>query len=373
MFALRKFSGLIVGHGTRETLSELPHGQLHLIRPLSSRGYSQLVFRDSAIYVLPGRQRFQYQLIVKRAKGIFEETGAHLLAEEEGEFVLENGEKTFLLDESLIFGFEIRESGDKVLTWKDPISRPDDIFQFICDSSIALEEIQQFVRVAQQCQCEHRYRTTDSHVAASDLAQFELEQAELLSFIDPPERHTQDLHFGSADHTRDESATSYTTEQEPVAVSQEEGYKTDVPQVYAQISGELYRFVPERRHFSLFDDSVVASFLDIGDGKCWLQIEGRDRVYVETQVAVTLNPVFDFNSLSFVFNYSSSGGHSQSCLLRPKDRSTLETLQELIMRAIGEDKQRIQCTPTQDGEPGYVLSALDFIKEQTLACCELFT
>ncbi|SCO54812.1 uncharacterized protein FFNC_15666 [Fusarium fujikuroi] len=123
----------------------------------------------------------------------------HLLVEEEGEFGLENGERVFLLNESLLFSFEVRESGDKVLTWKDRMSGSSDIYQFICDSSVALEQIHQFVRITRQCQYKNRYRT-DSPVATSDLAEFESEQADLLSFSSPTEMHTLSPHFGSVDH-----------------------------------------------------------------------------------------------------------------------------------------------------------------------------
>ncbi|KAG7409003.1 Vacuolar import and degradation protein 27 [Fusarium oxysporum f. sp. rapae] len=267
MLALRTFSSLILGHGARETLSQLSSGQLHLLPPLSNKGYSQLIFRESDIRVLPASQRFPCQLIVR---GVFEEGGAQLLAEEESEVISENGEKTFLLDESLIFDFEIRESGDKVIIWKDAMSRPGNIFQFVCDSSIALEQVQEFVRVARECLCEHRHRNTAS--------QSEVEQADLTSFIGPRERHTQGLHFGSADDMLDESATSYTKKQEPVAVSEVEGFETEVPQVCTHVRGELHLFVPQRCHFALVDDSVFAKVSDIGKGKCWLRIEARDRL-----------------------------------------------------------------------------------------------
>ncbi|SCO54810.1 uncharacterized protein FFNC_15665 [Fusarium fujikuroi] len=158
-------------------------------------------------------------------------------------------------------------------------------------------------------------------------------------------------------------------EKEAIAVSQEESDKADVPRVYAQIRGELYLFVP---HFDLYDASAIASFLDIGNGKRWLHIrmEGRDRVYMKTQLEATLNPVFDFNTCSFVFAYSSSDGPPQSCLFRVKDRFTLEVPQELITREIREDKQNFQWTPTHGGEPDYGRSMLD---DRTLggALCSL--
>jgi hypothetical protein len=63
-------------------LIELPQGQLYLVRPLSPKGYSELIFRDSAIRIRRTNQEFQYQLVIQR---VFEEGEAELLAEEEGE------------------------------------------------------------------------------------------------------------------------------------------------------------------------------------------------------------------------------------------------------------------------------------------------
>ncbi|KAG7149751.1 Vacuolar import and degradation protein 27 like [Verticillium longisporum] len=110
MFVLRNVGKLIFGSTSQESLIELPQGQLYLVRPLSPKGYSELIFKDATAQIRRTGQDFQYQLVIQR---VYEEGEAELLAEEEGEdaeidaLSAERDEKTFLLDEALHFRVEI--------------------------------------------------------------------------------------------------------------------------------------------------------------------------------------------------------------------------------------------------------------------------
>ena len=61
---------------------ELSQGQLYLVRPLSPKGYSELIFKDAAARIRRTGQDFQYQLVVQRA---YEEGEEELLDDEDGE------------------------------------------------------------------------------------------------------------------------------------------------------------------------------------------------------------------------------------------------------------------------------------------------
>ncbi|KAJ3473645.1 hypothetical protein NLG97_g10202 [Lecanicillium saksenae] len=68
MFVLRNVGKLIFGSGAQESLIELPQGQLYLVRPLSPKGYSELIFKDAAIRIRRTNQDFHYQLVVQRGE-----------------------------------------------------------------------------------------------------------------------------------------------------------------------------------------------------------------------------------------------------------------------------------------------------------------
>ncbi len=158
---------------------ELPQGQLYLVRPLSPKGYSELLFRDSAVRIRKTAQDFQYQLVVQR---VYEEGEAELLAEEEGEdaeveaLAAERDEKTFLLDEALHFRVENREGSEKVLCWRDLTGDAGDVYEFVCDPSAQPSQVDHFELVAKQCQYERKYRKPHTTAADHDLQQFEFDE-----------------------------------------------------------------------------------------------------------------------------------------------------------------------------------------------------
>ncbi|KAK2939362.1 Vacuolar import/degradation Vid27, C-terminal [Fusarium oxysporum f. sp. vasinfectum] len=371
MFALRGIGKLIFGSSTQEALIELPQGQLYLVRPLSPKGYSELIFRDSAIRIRRTNQEFQYQLVVQR---VFEEGEAELLAEEEGEdaeidaLASEKDEKTFLLDEALSFRSEIRESGDKVLAWKDLSGDTGDLFQFVCDPSVTSSQVQQFVQVAQQCQYERKYRKSHSTATASDLQQFEFEEEDPIPPASPLHSPTLARSIESVDDMLSKTQANSAAKREPAFVPEQEieapvltGPDASNPpealEIYAAVVAELHIFDPQPGHFALVDDSVIAQVSEVGKWEYWLQIESNDKAYLGTPVVADFNPVFDFEYLSFVFNHFSSDGTARSWLLRFKDQPTLEKFQEAIMQAIWEKLNETKWTKMQDKERDFPKNA----------------
>ncbi|KAL4722678.1 Vacuolar import and degradation protein 27 [Fusarium chlamydosporum] len=375
MFALRGIGKLIFGSSAQETLIELPQGQLYLVRPLSPKGYSELIFKDSAIRIRRTNQEFQYQLVVQR---VFEEGEAELLAEEEGEdaeidaLASEKDEKTFLLDEALSFRFEIRESGDKVLAWKDLSGDTGDLFQFVCDSSVTSAQVQQFVRVAQECQYERKYRKPNSTATEADLQQFEFEEEDPIPPASPLHSPTLARSIESVDDMLSKNTANSAVKRAPEVVPEVIPEQEIEPQVltgpdannppealeiYAAVTAELHVFDPQPGHFALVDDSVIAQVSEVGKWEYWLQIESTEKAYLGTPVIADFNPVFDFEYLSFVFNHFSNDGTARSWLLRFKDQPTLEKFQEAIMQAIWERLNETKWQKMQDREREYVLDA----------------
>ena len=149
----------LFGDASKEAIIDISQGQLYLVRPLSPKGYSELIFKDAAATIRRTGQEFQYQLVVQRAY----EEGEEDLGEEEDEQAadaLDKDEKVFLLDEALHFRSVVRDGGEKILAWRDLSGDPGDLYEFVCDSSVSLDKVSTFKSAAVQCQYERR--TADS-------------------------------------------------------------------------------------------------------------------------------------------------------------------------------------------------------------------
>lgn len=372
MFVLRNVGKLIFGSSTQEALIELPQGQLYLVRPLSPKGYSELIFKDSAIRIRRTNQDFQYQLVVQR---VFEEGEAELLAEEEGDdaeidaLASERDEKTFLLDEALHFRVEIRQDGDKVLAWKDLSGDTGDIYQFVCDPSVSSAQVQQFVRVAQECQYERKYRKPHTTASAHDLQQFEFEEEDPIPPASPIHSPILSRSIESVDDMLSKkSKANSAAKREPATIPEQEievpelaGPDAESPpeaiEIYAAVTAELHLFDPEPGHFVMVDDTIIATVSEVGKWEYWLQIESTEKAWLGTPVVADFNPVFDFEYLSFVFNHFSNDGTARSWLLRFKDQPTLEKFQQAIMQAIWEKLNETKWAKIQEKEREYVLDA----------------
>lgn len=174
MFALKSLSKYLFGDASKETLVELPDGQLFIVRPLSPKGYSELIFKDAAASIRRTGQEFHYQLVIQR---VYEEGEAELLEEEEGEGVAlgDKDEKTFLLDEELHLRVEVRDTGEAVVAWRDHSGDPGDLFEFVCDSKTRPDAAAAFQLLAAQCQYERKYRKSHEEATDEELKQFDFD------------------------------------------------------------------------------------------------------------------------------------------------------------------------------------------------------
>ncbi|KAJ6441033.1 high-affinity Zn(2+) transporter zrt1 [Purpureocillium lavendulum] len=371
----KRLGKLIFGSSAQESLIELPQGQLYLVRPLSPKGYSELIFKDSAIRIRRTNQDFHYQLVVQR---VFEEGEAELLAEEEGEdaeidaLAAERDEKTFLLDEALRFRAEFREGGEKVLAWRDLSGDTGDVYEFVCDAQVSESQVQQFVRAAKECQYERKYRKPHTTAADDDFEQFEFHEENPIPPASPLSSPTLTRSIESVDEMYKQRTPANSSAKrsdavvaDPVtpekSVVKSAAASPEAPpkpiEIYAAVTAELHLFDPQPGHFVMVDDSVIATVSEVGKWEYWLQIDGKEKSWLGTPVVAEFNPVFDFEYLSFVFNHFSNDGSARSWLLRFKDQPTLENFQQAVMQAIWERLNETKWTKIQEKEREYVLDS----------------
>lgn len=355
---------------------ELPQGQLYLVRPLSPKGYSELIFKDAAARIRKTAQDFQYQLVVQR---VYEEGEEELLAEEEGEdaaidaLASDRDEKTFLLDEALEFRVENREGSEKVLCWRDLSGDTGDVYEFVCDHSIQPTQVDQFELVAKQCQYERKYRKPFTTASEEDLQQFEFDGQPIpqASPLHSPTLtrsiESSDSMFLSKTAPNTGAKRDKITTQEPLESTPTKKGKNILPpksaaqpealEILTLENAELHFFDFPSGAFVQQDASVTATVSEIGKWQYWLQVGSKDREWLGIPVVADINPVFNFEFLSFIFNQFSDDGSAYSWLLRFKDQATLERFQEGLLRALWEQLNEIKWTKIKEQERDYVTDA----------------
>ncbi|KAH6638704.1 VID27 cytoplasmic protein-domain-containing protein [Truncatella angustata] len=379
MFVLKNVGKLIFGSNNQESLIELPQGQLYLVRPLSPKGYSELIFKDATARIRRTAQDFQYQLVVQR---VYEEGEAELLADEEGEdaeidaLATERDEKTFLLDEALHFRVENRDASATVVAWKDLSGDLGDVYEFVCDGSVQSMQLQAFERIAKQCQYERKYRKPHTTASESDLAQFEFDDEQPIPHASPIHSPTVGRHIDSTDdmlsikNPANTSVRRDATPQKPPEVrapTRQMGppavpAQPEPQEILSMELGELHFFDFPSGSFVLKDSSVTAQVSDTGNWQYWLHVASKDQEWLGIPVVADINPVFNFEFLSFIFNQFTDDGSAYSWLIRFKDQPTLERFQEGLMRALWEQLNEIKWTKVKDQERQYVLDAFEDLK-----------
>jgi len=367
----------IFGDTSKESIVEIPQGQLYLVRPLSPKGYSELIFKDAAATIRRTGQEFQYQLVIQRA---YEEGEEELLAEEDGEdgvpesLGAEKDEKTFLLDEGLHFRSEIREGGEKVLAWRDLSGDAGDLYEFVCDNSVQAGEVGTFELVAMKCQYERKTRRHQETATERDLEQFNFMEQPIPSaspMASPTVKSTisnsspQSKKMTKAENAELATKAKSNPRMKP-PVRETELAPTTAPKsvvhpvgtaVLAKERAELHLFDFQSGTFILQDSNVYATVSEVGKWQYWLQIMSSEKDWLGQPVVADINPVFNFEYLSFIFNHYTEDGSAYSWLLRFKDQETEERFQGGLMQALWEQLNETRWKKTDKDEQQYVLDA----------------
>lgn len=362
-------SKYLFGDTSKEAIIEISQGQLYVVRPLSPKGYSELIFKDAAASIRRTGQEYQYQLVVQRAY----EEGEEELADEDDEDSLaerlssDKDEKRFLLDQSLHFRSEVREGGEKILAWRDLSGDVRDLYEFVCDSSIPADKVATFELAAIECQYERKYRKSAQTAKEEDFKEFSFAEEDAIPTASPT---TRDAHFGptsaqSAAHMAEEiksakkkkATVSVPPGAASTAISVAKTAQTG--EILAKENAELHLFDFDSGTFILQATSVTAAVMETGRWQYWLQITDPDRDWMGQEIIADINPVFNYEYLSFIFNHYSQDGSAFSWLLRFNDQERLERFQEGLMQALWEQLNETKWTKVKDQERDYVIEAFN--------------
>lgn len=340
-----------------------------------------MIFKDAAATIRRTGQDFQYQLVVQRAY----EEGEEELADDEAD---ENGaagslsgdkdEKIFLLDQALHFRSEIRKGGEKVLAWRDLSGDAGDLYEFVCDPSISAGEVGTFELVAIKCQYERKTRKPNETATEKDLQQFNFTEQPIPSAspIASPspepalQQHVPSPLSNSSSPTvktrskvreimapKPSKTTRTLAEAKLVTKAPLAAPKPTELELIASGRAELHMFDFHSGAFLLQDPSVSATVSEVGKWSYWLQISHDEKDWLGQPVVADINPVFNFEYLSFIFNHYTEEGAAFSWLLRFRNQDILEKFQEGLMRALWEHLNEVKWEKRDDDERQYVLDA----------------
>ena len=317
----------------------------------------------------------------------YEEGEEELLAEERDEngvaqsLGADKDEEIFLLDQRLHFRSEIREGGEKVLAWKDLSGDPGDLFEFICDDSVPAGEVATFEVVAIKCQYERKYRKPNDTATEKDLKQFSFSEQPIpnaspvsspvleksTSLLIP---NTRGLPDTSSTPSRDKKSTKspgkviMPVRNEPPTKAPPSAKQPEELEVLTKEKAELHLFDHPSGTFILQDSSITATVSETGKWQYWLQISSDEKDWLGQPVVADINPVFNFEYLSFIFNHYAEDGSAYSWLLRFQDQPTEERFQEGLMQALWEQLNEMKWAKNKPDDRQYVLDAFqDLILE----------
>ena len=320
-------------------------------------------------------QEFQYQLVIQR---VYDEGEEELDDEAEDEDGLsqslggDKDEKVFLLDQSLHFRSEIRDDGDMVLAWRDLSGDAGDLYEFVCGQSISVDEFRTFEVVAAKCQYERKYRKSSEAATERDLEKFTFTEQPIPSASPTIPSASNGLAQNPLSRELTRQPSTSTEEQGPKMIAREKTKVKATPtvapkaavhpegtEILTSEAAELHLFDFPTGAFIIQDPKVIATVSEVGKWQYWLQIKSEERDWLGQPVIADINPVFNFDYLSFIFNHYAEDGSAYSWLLRFKTREEEESFQEGLMRALWEQLNETKWLKNKDEERDYVLEAFE--------------
>jgi hypothetical protein len=131
-------------------------------------------------------------------------------------------------------------------------------------------------------------------------------------------------------------------------------------EVLAKEDAELHLFDFQSGTFILQDEDVQALVIETSNWNYWLQITGGKQQWLSQQIKQEINPVFNFEYQSFIFNHYTEDGSAYSWLLKFEDRETIERFQGGLMQALWEHANETKwAKAVKDNDRDYVLDAFN--------------
>ncbi|SCU93247.1 LAFA_0F15390g1_1 [Lachancea sp. 'fantastica'] len=313
--------------GVKPEVVSIPAGQFFLLRPKSSpKATLECLYNDATLAIREsGTHRFE--LVVRKeiddselASGDgtedFEDDGLSVLS---GQSRKEE-EWSFNLDESLLFHKSWSEQGDVVFVWKNSKGDVGEKFQFVVNAEVPFSDVGHFLHTAYLCEFEFKYKKSASKAVREDLQQFDFsnenDENTLADDNEEEESETTRLEASMKVLTVQSSSESESEEdsfnelfEDALDGTNPKGTHKDVLcRNKATITVEehtaiLFIYDPGVRKLIPQDNFCKVSILDYGNFEYWLSVVS-DSIKLGVDISPLVNPYFEKDSRSFVFNYT---------------------------------------------------------------------
>lgn len=406
---LKKF----LGSTPTDEVALIPSGRLFLSRsPQSPKGELECLYNDAFASIRQTTTSHYYQLCVTRVyqEGELDAHGSsgfddsddsedsdhdtpHSINDVESRIGHSKDEWSFAILEELKLHAYDKPDGNRALVWTDLNGDLGDKFEFIIDEDIKLNEFDSFMLALYKCSYELKYHKSSVGITSMDKLQefvynpkseilgFDNFRGGLCDYEDYEEEASGDEYqsASSVDEFYDaESAAAMSTKSKtrnanvaavPALIPKVESNKENLSKgnvVYECSEFELHLFDSDSGVFKLQLPKARATLeiLEMGDWKYAISFSSDSKekaINFDCGINPDMNPTFNFEFLSFVFNYFVNKSETEtlaySWLLRFPDFNKLLEFQENFMKAMWETLNKIKWSKSDTTDQNYVLDA----------------
>lgn len=344
-----------LGSTPKTQLSMIPSGQLYLKRsPGSPKSGSECLYTDALASIRETSTPHNYLLVVQRAYEEGEEPSKEDDDDEDDSAYEFADERVFLIDLSIRIHIYNKRTGT-VLSWLNKEGEDGESFEFVVDESVKNTDIEQFMRTIHACCYERKYKRSSAGITDQQLEEF----------IYGPEQQFSDLSRSDDEEDEDEFDDSlYEDANESFSKTLASPKKSEDSKLktiefheneITSVKAELRLYDPGSETFKLQEESATVKVLDLGNWRYWLSVTGLN-VTLETGISSEVNPMFNYELLSFIFN-ADKEGRLVSWLLRFENPQCLLIFQTAYMKASYEGLNKTKWEKVEDNERQYNLDA----------------
>lgn len=292
----------------------------------------------------------------------------------------------FLLDEVLELRYTLNTEGQVVMIWNDlsgTTTTDYSRYEFVCDMATTTDIFDKFDLAARRCQYERKYRRPAEGVYESLLEEFgfepkpnEMVPEELVSDNDKLARRLSlrplpqvNIDTQKNQQQRKQQEQKYQEQQSGlIKPFKREGDMDNNPVKKKFKKDPEPTEIPEIRGALLYDsvvslqlfDAATTKFIeqlpranlsiyDLGKFEYWLEVDSRSKRFIGCAISSEMNPVFNYEHLSFIFNFFTDTS-AFSWLLKFGTFEQLENFQEFFMQAMWETTNRRRWIKIDAGE-----------------------
>ncbi|QLQ79406.1 hypothetical protein HG537_0C00530 [Torulaspora globosa] len=361
MNILRKF----MESGVKQEVMMMPSGEFDLLRSKKSPKASLECIYSDATLGLRETGHFSYALVVQKNADELEvsngEGGDEFSDDSMSALSVQSKKKedewVFELSEELGFHKKWNKQGDLAFVWNNSLGdEEDERVQFVVASDVPHRDVDQFLKVAQRCEYETKYKESATNATRADLDKIAAKSVLLSNNTDyqeePEVKDEKDLHDSLPlsdklkrlelnESSSDDNSEFEDAKETPQDVNEQRSFD---PNRFIEVKNapegnhlcslvcEIFVFDPIQGIFVWQQDTVALTIVETGDYEYWLALEGNS-LKMGTDVSPNINPTFDLQKNSFIFNYTFNG-ITLSYMLKFASSEDILSFQSILSRCL---------------------------------------